>query len=343
VSSGLRRVAKRVNRALGRQAPPSAPWVVAEAQPAVPEPLETFKLFAIVCAWMESDVIAATVANALAQGCDAVYLVDNDSPDDTVAQAVGAGAILAERFSTERFEEQLRFDIMNRVVADVSASDGSDHIWWLWIDADEFPHGPRGLTVREYLASLDRRYRIVGSRFINHFPDSEPAYLSGFHPLEFQPLCEEHLVRVCKLQHRKHSLQRFDRLGNPIECGLGIHGATSADRPLVETTEAVYLHHFPYRAPDFTRHRLATLCGTDEHGRTRVHDGDTAVDGMVPRFETLEAVYAGEWSRVRNYRFEDDHSVANPKPWSDIAPPEDRVFKRWYSAEALETARNPAS
>jgi hypothetical protein len=297
-------------------------------------------MFAILCAWMEADVVGATVANAFAQGCDRVYLVDNDSPDDTVRVAVEAGAVLAESFSTDRFEEQLRFDIMNRVVHDVSDAEGVEHIWWLWLDADEFPQGPRGTTVREYIDGLDRRFRVVGGRFMNHYPDTEPAYLSGFHPLEFQPLCEEHRQGRCG--HRKHPLQRYDRHGAAITCDLGIHRAVSTERPLVEPSEAIYIHHFPYRDPNATRRRLAQLCGTDETGRTRVHDGDTAVDGMVPRFQTLEAVYRRDWDNVRNYRGETAYPTARPVPWSTIAGPAEHEITRWYPTEAVEVARRAA-
>ena len=55
------------------------------------DPLDRFGLYAIVVTWMEADVIEATVPNALAQGCDRVLLVDNDSPDDTVPEAEAAG------------------------------------------------------------------------------------------------------------------------------------------------------------------------------------------------------------------------------------------------------------
>jgi hypothetical protein len=287
---------------------------------------------------MEADIIGATVMNAFTQGCDAVFLIDNDSPDDTVEVAVRAGARLAERFSTERFEEQLRFDLMNRAVASISEADDAQHIWWLWLDADEFPQGPHGLTVREYLSGLDRRFRIVGSRFINHFPDRAPAYIPDFHPIEFQPLCEEHDMNVCPARHRKHSLQRYDRGANPIECGLGIHKALSEDRPLVEPKDAVFIHHFPYRVEQATRRRLGMLCGTDENGRTRVQDGDTAVDGMVPRFETLDAVYRGDWEHVRNYRVDGKYDVANPVPWTQIASPADLNVARWYDDASLDAA-----
>jgi glycosyltransferase involved in cell wall biosynthesis len=335
MTTPARRAIGRALRRVGLRPPLPGSWVVARDQPAVPKPLDDIRLFAIIGAWMEEDVIAATVANAFAQGCERVYLVDNDSTDGTVREAVNAGAELAEVFTTERYDEVLRLAIMNRVVREVSEETGAEHVWWLWLDADEFPHGPRGLTVRELLEPLDRQFRIVGARFVNHFPDREPAYVSGFHPLDFQPLCEEHLLG-CARKHRKHPLQRFDRGGPAIVCDRGFHQASSTERPLLEPTEAIYLHHFPYREQSVTRHRLALLCGTDESGRTRVQDGDDAADGMVPRFETLDAVYRGDWSQVRNYRFDGEFSVAQPVPWTTLAPPEDQVVRRWYATEAAE-------
>jgi hypothetical protein len=331
LSTRVRRAGGRVLRKLGlREAPaPRVPWVTGVDFASV-EPLDDFRLFAIVGAWMEEDVIAATVANAFAQGCERVFLVDNDSPDDTVREAVAAGAELAEVFATEQYDEVLRLDIMNRIVREQSEQDGTEHIWWLWLDADEFPHGPRGLTVREYLERLDRRYRIVGARFINHFPDREPAYAYGKHPLDFQPLCEEHRVG-CALKHRKHSLQRYDRGGVPILSDRGFHRATSDEQPLLEPLEAIYLHHFPYREEHVTRRRLALLCGTDEQGGTRVQEGDDAADGMVPRFQTLDAVYRGDWGNVRNYRFDGEFTVARPIEWTALAGPEDLSVARWYS------------
>jgi hypothetical protein len=335
VSTAARRAAGRFLRAVGVRPPLPSPWVEAQDQPAQPNRLTDFRLFAIIGAWMEADVIASTVANAFAQGCERVYLVDNDSTDDTVAEAVGAGAVLAKVFATEQYDEVLRLDIMNEVVREVSEADGSEHIWWLWLDADEFPHGPGGATVREYLEGLDRRYRIVGARFINHFPDREPGYVPGHHPLDFQPLCEEHRMG-CALKHRKHPLQRFDRGAPAILSDRGFHRATSTVRPLLEPTEAIYLHHFPYREESVTRQRLALLCATDETGHTRVQDGDDAADGMVPRFQTLDAVYAGDWNNVRNYRFDGEFSVAQPIPWTTLAGPADARVQRWYETEASE-------
>src|SRR5262249_62389149 len=115
--------------------PPPAdpePWIVAEDNPARPDPLPSFHLFAILGTWLEADVVAATVRNALTQGCERVYVVDNDSPDDTVATAQAAGAIVARSFPSESYDETLRLQLMNEVVAEVSVAPGRGHGWWPW-------------------------------------------------------------------------------------------------------------------------------------------------------------------------------------------------------------------
>ena len=125
-----------------RCAPATAAVGGDEEQPAAPDPLDSFGLYAIVVTWMEADVIAATVRNALTQGCERVILVDNDSPDDTVAAAIAAGAELGTSFSTPQLDEILKIRLLNETVARVSEASPHDHIWWLWLDADEFVHGP---------------------------------------------------------------------------------------------------------------------------------------------------------------------------------------------------------
>jgi hypothetical protein len=61
-----------------------------------------------------------------------------------------------------------------------------------------------------------------------------------------------------------------------------------------------------------------------------VQAGDDAADGMVPRFETLDAVYRGDWDAVRNYRFDGEFSVARPVPWTSLAGADDLPVRRWY-------------
>lgn len=313
------------------------PWVKPRANPASPRPLDDFKLFAIVGTWMEADVVEATVKNAFAQGCDRVLLVDNDSPDETVATAVQAGAELAHSFATSAYEEEMRIRLMNETVARVSIADGSKHIWWLWLDADEFPHGPSGLTVRDYLATLDRSFRIVGARFINHYPGDEPHYASGFHPLDFQPLCEELHSYMCWSFHRKHPLQRFDRDRPAIESDIGMHRGFSAERPLLEPAEPIFDHHFPFREKEVSLRRLKKLFSKTSDSGSRADPGHVASNHMLARLRSFEAVYKHDWKAVDMAITPDCRRPSlEPLLWTELVEPEHAPVKRWYEPRSDE-------
>ena len=325
-----RRLVARTASVLGLK----QPWVVQRRNPASPDVLKEFRLFAIIGTWMEEDVIEATVRNAFEQGCERVFLVDNGSPDDTVDRALAAGAELARTFATSRFDIDLAYELMNECVSRLSADDGANHIWWLWLDADEFPHGPKGLTIREHLAALDRGFRVVGARYINHYPADQPYYISGRHPLDFQPLGEELTTRTCWWWHRKHPLQRFDRGRPEIRCDIGIHRVFSTERPLLEPMQPVFLHHFPFRDKDATVRRLSALYSASEGGFARVDLEEHKHHHMTARLHSLEAVYAHDWQHVpidivpgcRRPR-------AEPVAWADLVTAEDVQVKRWYQVE----------
>jgi hypothetical protein len=303
-------------------------WVAAEENPAEAECLPSFRLFAVLDTWMEEDVVAATVANCFLQGCEAVYLVDNDSPDRTVETAVQAGAVVARVYPTERFDKVEKMKQMHDVVEEVSRAANADHVWWLWVDADEFYRGPGGSTLRTYLGSLDRRFRIVGGRFFQHFPSREPAYVVGHHPLEFQPLCYETPLPNCELGHARHSLQRWDRTGPPITCHDGFHTAESSEA-LLEPALPVLFHHFPYRAEAVTRRRLATLTES-ENGTSRIANVANAAFHMQLRLHSLDAVYRRRWDEVAFYPPLTRGWVPELKNWDDWVDPTERQIPRWY-------------
>ncbi|MBA2293224.1 MAG: glycosyltransferase family 2 protein [Gemmatimonadales bacterium] len=312
--------------------------ITALDNPSPPLTLPPFRLFAVLGTWMEADVVAATVRNAFTQGCSRVYLVDNGSTDDTVSAACAAGAILAHSYTTERYDENVRLDLMNKVVADVSASEPDEHIWWLFLDADEFPHGPWGMSLHEYLETLDQQFRIVGFRFFDHYPSADTPYVAGQHPLPFQPLCEELAYPMCPANHRKHSLQRFDRQGSPIRCGRGFHSAECADE-LFEPLQPAFIHHFPFRDEHLTRSRLEALWSRNEGGTARAEEShDTH---MLARFRSLQDVYAAAWDRVVNFISLDpmyDQIVPPPPamgvtlhPWNELIPSEHQPTFQWGS------------
>jgi hypothetical protein len=271
---------------------------------AFPNPVDAnrlpgFRMFAVVGTWMEADIIAATIRNAITQGCERVYLVDNDSQDDTVTIARQEGGVIARTYKTERYDENERLRHMNDVVSEISHSEGAQHIWWLFLDADEFHHGPRGMTLREYLKTLDRRFRVVGTRFFDHYPSAIPHYVTGHHPLDFQPLCHEVSYPMCRSGHRKHPLQRYDRDLARIECGGGFHHAHCAEQ-LYEPALPAFLHHFPFREEDLTRRRLEALWRKDRDGVGRAQETRETTH-MLARFRSLDAVYSRGWKRVQNF------------------------------------------
>ena len=262
------------------------------------------RLFGIVGAWMEEDVIGASVANAFHQGCEQVFLVDNDSPDRTVEVALASGATLARSFATEGYDERARIAAMNATMHAVTEREGAERTWWLWFDADEFPHGPRGQPLARWLATLDVAHRVVGARYFHHFPTQPPHCLAGLHPIELQPLCYEQRSNQPRCSHRKHPLVRLDRGAPTVTMGEGFHGYDLLET-LTEAPWSAFVHHFPFRAPAVTRRRMTALCEAGAEGASRIAPQDRheltafgARSHASQRCALYEAVYAGRWDEV---------------------------------------------
>ena len=334
VSRTIRRLFRRRRRP--RSDRQGARFPLSEPNPGNPDLLSDCRLFAVLGTWMEEDIVEATVANALAQGVEAVYLVDNASTDATVARALGAGAVLAESYRTEVYEERIRMLLMNAVVARVSLASDAAHIWWLWLDADEFPEGPGGTTVAEYVAGLDRRFRLVGSTYYNHFPTGEPQYLSGFHPIEFQKMCQRFVPEnpgYCDQTHWKHPLQRFDRRGPFLSSLQGFHGATLLmGERVIEPVGGIVTHHFPYRDEAVTRRRMEMLCGGSNRNGYNDAIGNSSIQ---KRFDTLDAVYAGQWDKVDSLLTRQAQPGVRLESGADLSS-----SHRWYGPEQLDAARS---
>ncbi len=305
-----------------------------EDNPADPSTLDGFLLMAVIKSWMDEDVIGATVQNLRAHGFDGVYLVDNASTDATVPNAVKAGAEMAEVYETEAFDGRLVQPLVNAVVVRESLRTRADHVWWLLLDSDEFPEGPGGMSLREYLSGLDRRFRVVGASFMNHVPSSKPEYVEGFHPIDFQPLCypfEPANHPPCELGHWKHPLQRFDRHGQFVLSNDGAHTAFASER-LVEPSIGIVTHHFQYRDEERTRAKLELVCGTSSP-RAGLHSS-AGFSGFARRKRSLDAVYSRRWSDMDVLPNRQSSASLRPQPW-----PYDADVRRWYPREEAESAR----
>jgi hypothetical protein len=309
----VRRLRFASRRLLGR---PKKPTVVVARRVSSTDCFQDFELIAICCTYAEQDIIAATVRNAFEQGCDQFLLIDNNSPDETVPRAVGEGAETVGSLEMQVHDEAVRMAAINTVIRSRSV-DTTRPIWWLLLDADEFPVGPNGSTVREHLLSIDRNTRVVGSTFFNHYPTERPAYVSGSHPIEFQPLGERELYRYCRRGHYKHPLIRMDPGGEPIEFDHGGHLPSAGSHRWLEATVGIVTHHFQFREESDTRSRLELMSGRVDRERP-----------VTRRMEVVDAVYAGEWSRVRLRRTRFGNRPIKLQPQSLDQPPQERRLRR---------------
>jgi hypothetical protein len=210
------------------------------------------------------------------------------------------------------------------------------YIWWLYMDADEFSHGPRGMTIREYLAQLDRRFRVVGTRAFNHYPTQQPHYIPGRHPADFQPLCEECSPPVCAQSHWKHPLQRYDADAQLLIASQGHHSVMGNQSLLLEPALPIFTHHFPYRDEEVTRRRLAFFSSEASPGHSRGALQEAGIDksNMARRAGNLDAIYGQRWdeagTQCGGWRIGVD-----PRPWTELVGSEDASFARWYPSEQL--------
>lgn len=256
-------------------------------------------LHGVVVAWMESDVIAATVANLFAQGCARVFVIDNDSVDGTADVAERAGAEV-RRFRSRSHDEALMRLQANALAQEVSAArwDAGEPapVWWLHVDADEFPSGPRDIRVIDHLRTLPDDVRVVGSRAFDRWPSpsAPPDPAPGEDPVGHLPLATSRWSLACLRLHWKHQLVRLDRDRPTVLIGDGCHRAVSTVA-LVESREAIVVRHAPFRAEAATRRRIEALSEVGSDGLSRVTFNRFE---MAERAAMVDAVYAARWDRV---------------------------------------------
>ncbi|MEF2230471.1 MAG: glycosyltransferase family 2 protein [Pseudodesulfovibrio sp.] len=319
-------------------------------------PARDFKLHAVMTVWNEADIIEATVRNLFAEGCDGVFLLDNGSEDETVERAVSAGATFMGQFLTDVFHDNTRTEKINELIRAVNAREGHERVWWLNLDADEFPTGPGPATVRGYLESLDDRIRCVGAWWINHYPDHRPFYLPGFHPADFQMLAGRQRPKTgftiwgdyCSQNHVKHHLLRHDRGGPSWSFGLGAH-VFASDEILSEPEGGILTHHFQFRDPVVTHRKLRKLTGKNEQGYSRHANRKSweywekgMSDGTSKHQYSHRAAVA-----YSMYRPETQREILgfSPQNWKDVAAgfagqDGEPCITRWYDDTLLFDAVN---
>lgn len=303
-------------------------------------PQKPFKFYAVIVSWYEGDIIEATVKNLYRQGVDTVFLIDNESPDNTTQLAVESGAVLYKRIHSNRFSDYLKAKFITQLINKTTSQDEKDRSWWLMCDADELPRAPLDMTIKEYIAQQDDRIRVVGGKHINHYPVHAPYNIPGIHPAEFQfdALQSDEAAIYCSLAHDKHNLIRFDRSGVDIEIMGGFHRFVSKSN-LLETSQPLIIHHFNYRTPDDTLTRLKKLALPDDNGESRI--------GGVEFYKDLEKGITNHMaSYIDRYYFAEQlysdkrHTMYTscPTSWKNlinIVVHDNLPDIRWYSEKEL--------
>ena len=254
-------------------------------------------LNAVMCVWNEEDVIAATVRHAFAQGCANVFVVDNASTDGTAAAATDAGAVLAASFDSKYFNEDLKVTYLNEVVRRWNEQHAPESVWWLFVDADEFPAPEGGLRLLDFLGQLDPAIRGVQGYLFNHLPTHPPYLAPGRHPADCMPLCS-------KTSGSKVPLLRYDK-GRPHLWSIGgAHDVVTHGEALPVAQDALQVHHFPYRKPENTFARLKKLVFRHEDGTSRTdwHDNflrqvGADISQYNSRHDELKRLYGGSLGR----------------------------------------------
>lgn len=239
---------------------------------------------ALTAVWNEDDVIYATVRNLYGQGADRVFVLDDASDDDTVNQAVAAGATVLPHHSDGIYREADRNAAIRAVIAEETDRAGGE-VWWLVADADEFPRAS-GWTIKDLLATAPGWVDVVGSRVIEHLPCPGSSYQPGTHPVAAFPQAHIYHNPYCRLGHWKHQLFRVRTPGDVTPLP-GQHTIACADgRRAREWSQDILMHHVPLRDRDRTIAKLRRAAAPggryatspDTFTRWRLHQRLRALD-----------------------------------------------------------------
>jgi glycosyltransferase involved in cell wall biosynthesis len=152
---------------------------------------DLFRVVALISSYNEEDIISQVIGHLIKSGVH-VYLIDNQSTDDTVKEAtkwLGNGLIRIEEFPNRSLTNAIANDkydwtgILRRkeeLAREISAN------WFMHHDADEIREGPwPGLNLKEAIQWVDSLgYNCVDFRVYN-FPPTDDGFKRGDDPYRY--------------------------------------------------------------------------------------------------------------------------------------------------------------
>jgi hypothetical protein len=223
------------------------------------------KIFGICLIKNEADIIDETLTNS-SRWCDAIYVFDTGSTDDTWEQVCSLAKRLPQihpyKKETRPFRDEMRAEVFNSIRHTASAGD-----WWCRLDADEiYIDDPR-----MFLAGVPKSHHTVFSASCQYyFTDKDLAAYEADPGAFLSRSAEERLryyecnwseVRFCR--HRP--ALKWSRTSWPTHIGLA-------------HPRRIRLKHLQYRSPAQIQSRLATRAEAIKSGYTVFAGYDQAVD-----------------------------------------------------------------
>lgn len=284
----------------------------------------------VVYAWNEADVMWATVSNLYAQGVDTVFVIDDGSTDATASEARRAGATVVERRgSSSSFSEEERTLWLQRFVEQQSAWRPAN-TWWIIVDADEFPRGPKGTTVRSFVETLPSWVDVVGSRVLDHSPCPGDSFDPYDHPAKSLTLARWYFDPYCSRQrpksrtHWKHQLFRVRSPGDIYPAGGRHLVGTKDGQRAREAHESLLVHHVPLRDRSTTEERLrrqADPGGRYESSPTKYTRGRPSY-----RLKRLADLYEGRALETPNEFASQRRVGLRLRPWWQLVAASERTL-----------------
>jgi hypothetical protein len=259
----------------------------------------------------------------LSQGADGVFVIDDESDDGTDREACVAGAEVVSVRSSGTYAEQARYARIQQLIKDQTAVAGGD-VWWVIADADEFPRGPSGLSIRDLVERLPEWVDVVGSRVLEHYPSGRETYCPRSHPLRCYPLARWYNNPYCQVGHWKHQLLRV-RWPEELLPLPGHHTAVAEDgRPLREFGDSLLMHHFPFRDRERTEMKLRRAGAPG--GRYAGSPDSWLMPRLNQRLAMLENLYTGRFDLIPNSFPGEPLMGITVSDWRGLVSPEEAAW-----------------
>lgn len=279
-------------------------------------------VYALSMAWNEDDVIYATVRNLFIQGVDKVFVVDDGSDDETALEAKAAGATVITDTSDGAFEERRRTDRIAQLIEDHTEAAGGP-VWWIVVDADEFPHGPDGMTIRDLVRVLPPWVDTIGSRVLEHYPSERSAPKPRHHPLDELPKAVWHENPSCPAGHWKHQMLYVRRPGEArFMPGRHTIAAPPGRRPVVESEASLLMHHFPLRGRERTAQKFQQASAAG--GRYTMSSDAFIKRRLEIRRQMLDLAYRERYDELPNMFPGRPRRGTPVRDWRDLVSPAER-------------------